>query len=199
MNPTMFGSAQRVSSGATALAERVARSVVEVRGDEAGFGAGILWGGPELVITNAHCVHRGVTPEVNAGGQWRSARLLAHDPRRDLALLAAPGVNGPLVESRTSESLRAGELVFATGHPHGVRDALTMGVIHGISRSERTNAVRWVISDVRLAPGNSGGPLVDAEGRFIGINSMVVNGLGVAVPADVVQQFVEGVLARRAA
>jgi serine protease Do len=55
------------------------------------------------------------------------------------------------------------------------------------------------VADVRLAPGNSGGPLVDAEGRLVGINSMVVNGLGVAVPASLVQRFVERALSERAA
>lgn len=66
-------------------------------------------------------------------------------------------------------------------------------------RSGDTNHPRWIIADVRLAPGNSGGPLVDADGRLVGINSMVVNGLGVAVPATLVQRFVEQALATRAA
>jgi serine protease Do len=55
------------------------------------------------------------------------------------------------------------------------------------------------VADIRLAPGNSGGPLVDADGRLVGINSMVVNGLGVAVPAELARQFVDRVLAKRAA
>ena len=58
---------------------------------------------------------------------------------------------------------------------------------------------RWIVADVRLAPGNSGGPLVDVDGRLVGINSMVVNGLGVAVPSDLVRDFVERALAQRAA
>jgi len=74
-----------------------------------------------------------------------------------------------------------------------------MGVVHGITRDDRTGSPRWIIADVRLAPGNSGGPLVDAEGRLVGINSMVVNGLGVAVPAALVHRFVERALTRRAA
>ena len=192
-------SAERISSDASALAARLGRAVVEVRGRQSGVGAGILWGGPELIVTNAHCVQRGVTPEVRAGGQWRSARIIAYDPRHDLALLAANGVSGPMFELRDTDSLRAGEIVFAYGHPHGEPDAMAMGVLHGVSRDERTKAARWIIADVRLAPGNSGGPLVDADGRLVGINSMVVNGLGVAVPTDVVRNFVERALERRAA
>ncbi|HXI98786.1 MAG TPA: trypsin-like peptidase domain-containing protein, partial [Gemmatimonadaceae bacterium] len=94
--------------------------------------------------------------------------------------------------------LRPGELVFAHGHPLGIRDALAMGVLHAVTR-DRDKSARWIVADVRLAPGNSGGPLVDAEGRLVGINSMVVNGLGVAVPASLVQRFVERALSQRAA
>jgi serine protease Do len=79
-----------------------------------------------------------------------------------------------------------------------VRDALAMGVIHTVAR-DRSKLPRWIVADVRLAPGNSGGPLVDAEGRLVGINSMVVNGLGVAIPSTLVHQFVEHALSQRAA
>jgi serine protease Do len=73
-----------------------------------------------------------------------------------------------------------------------------MGVVNAVTR-DRNKSARWIVADVRLAPGNSGGPLVDAEGRLVGINSMVVNGLGVAVPASLVQRFVEQALSQRAA
>jgi serine protease Do len=199
MNAIILEAAQRVSSGANALAEQLGRAVVEVRGRQSGIGAGVLWGGPELIVTNAHCVQRGVAPEVHAAGQWRGARVIAYDQHHDLALLAAPGVSGSMLEIRDADSLRAGELVFAYGHPHGVPDGLAMGVIHGVARDERTKAPRWIVADVRLAPGNSGGPLVDADGRLVGINSMVVNGLGVAIPAEIVREFVERALVRRAA
>jgi serine protease Do len=200
MNADIRGGGDAFSIGTTALADRLARSVVEVRGHAFAVGAGLLWGGPELIITNAHCVQRGVAPGVRvANGPLREARVLAHDPRRDLALLGVDGIVGAMLELRDADTLRAGELVFAHGHPHGVSDSVAMGVIHGVSRDPRTNAPRWIVADVRLAPGNSGGPLVDAEGRLVGINSMVVNGLGVAIPAEAVRQFVDRTLARRAA
>jgi serine protease Do len=201
MNLSTLGSARAASSGLAALGELLKRSVVEIRSGESGCGTGIVWGGAGLIVTNAHCAPRGVQLDVNADrdGKWRGARLLAYHPHHDLALLAAPSVSGPLLEIRDAESLRAGELVFAHGHPLGVRDALAMGVVHGVARDERTGKPRWIVADVRLAPGNSGGPLVDAEGRLVGINSMVVNGLGVAVPATLVQRFVERALAQRAA
>jgi serine protease Do len=199
MNIGDFGSARAVSSNLVALGELLRHTVVEVQCSDRGSGTGIIWGGAGLVVTNAHCVPRGTAIQVDAEGKSRDARVVAYHPRHDLALLSAPAVRGPLFELRDADSLRAGELVFAHGNPLGVRDALAMGVLHAVVRDERTHAPRWVVADVRLAPGNSGGPLVDADGKLVGINSMVVNGLGVAIPASLVQRFVEKALGQRAA
>jgi serine protease Do len=199
MNISTLGSARATSSNLNGMSELLRQAVVEVRSGESGSAAGIIWGGAGLVVTNAHCVRRGAALQVGDAGKWRGAQALAYHPQHDLALLAAPSISGPLLEIRDPESLRAGELVFAFGHPLGVRDALAMGVLHAVARDGRTKYPRWIVADVRLAPGNSGGPLVDAEGRLVGINSMVVNGLGVAVPAVLVQQFVERALSQRAA
>ena len=187
-------------SGATSLAISLARAAVQVRNRQDGSGGtGLIWGASGLVVTNAHCVPRGATVEVSSQGRWREARVIAYHPPHDLALLASTSIGAPSLELRDAESLRAGELLFAHGHPLGVRDALALGVLHSVARDQRTGAPRWVVADIRLAPGNSGGPLVDADGRLVGINSMVVNGLGVAVPAALVQHFIERVLAKRAA
>ena len=74
-----------------------------------------------------------------------------------------------------------------------------MGTIHGVATHPRTGEPKFVVADVRLAPGNSGGALVDARGLLVGVNSMVVGGLGVAIPAGVAQGFVERAMACRAA
>ena len=198
MNFSMLGSARAATSNLNGLAQTLQQAVVEVRSGETASGTGIIWGGAGLVVTNAHCIRRGAAVQVIAGGKWREAHALAYHPHHDLALLAAPSVTGPLLELRDPESLRTGELVFAHGHPLGIRDALAMGVLHAVTR-DKSGSARWIVADVRLAPGNSGGPLVDAEGRLVGINSMVVNGLGVAVPASMVQRFVEQSLSQRAA
>jgi len=199
MNPGLLGAARASASDLAGLRELLRQSVVEVRSDRTGSGAGIIWGGAGLVVTNAHCAPRGVSLTIDVAGKWHRARVIAYHPEHDLALLAVPSVGGPLLEARDPESLRPGELVLAHGHPLGVRDALALGVVHGVARDERTGRPRWIVADVRLAPGNSGGPLVDAEGRLVGINSMVVNGLGVAVPATLAQRFVDRALSRRAA
>lgn len=201
MTTAAFGAARAASSAMLSLGEALRGSVAGVRAGRSGFGTGIIWGGAGLVVTNAHCAPRDAAIEVDALGldDWRAARVLAYHPGHDLALLAAPYASGPLLAIRDPESLRPGELVFAFGNPLGVRDALAMGVVHGVARDARLDTPRWVVADVRLAPGNSGGPLVDAEGRLVGINSMVVNGLGVAIPATLVEQFVERALTRHAA
>lgn len=176
------------------------KTVVQVRSENVGGGAGIIWS-PGLVITNAHCVPRGAHVEVSAesGGRWREAQVIGYHPPHDLALLAVPTLGVPPLEIRDADSLRAGELLFAHGHPLGVRDAMAMGVLNSVARDRRSGQPRWIVADIRLAPGNSGGPLLDADGRLVGINSMVVNGLGVAIPAALAQEFVERMLAKRAA
>lgn len=189
-------------TGTQSLADALISSVVQVRSDNSGGGAGLIWSSG-LVVTNAHCVPRGAAVEVSTsaekGRRWREAQVIGYHPPHDLALLAVPSLAGPPLEIRDAESLRAGELLFAHGHPLGLRDAMAMGVLHDVARDKRSGQPRWIVADVHLAPGNSGGPLVDAEGRLVGINSMVVNGLGVAIPAALAQDFVERVLAKRAA
>ena len=88
-----------------------------------------------------------------------------------------------------SSALRVGELVMAIGNPMGFIGALTTGVVHALGGLAGFGAQSWVLADVRLAPGNSGGPLADAYGRVIGINTMIVHGLGAAVPGNAVTAF----------
>ncbi|MFN2565823.1 MAG: S1C family serine protease [Gemmatimonadaceae bacterium] len=156
----------------------------------AGEGAGVIWHPAGLLITNAHCVrHRRVAARTSDGRTF-DAEVVAHEPRLDLALLVAPGLRGRAPELGDVEALRPGELLLALGHPLGVREALAMGVLYAVARDPRSGSARWICADVRLAPGNSGGPLADAAGRVVGINTMVAGGLGLAIPTPVVQRFV---------
>jgi serine protease Do len=188
MTSTIASVEYRAASDASRLASLLQRAVVEVH-SPAGGGAGVIWA-PGLVVTNAHCVRRGSSIRVEVDGTTRDAETIAYARDHDLALIHAPSVSGPLLELREASTLRTGELVFAHGHPLGVSHALAMGALHGIVRDKRTGEPRFIVADVRLAPGNSGGPLVDAEGRLIGLNSMVVSGLGVAIPAAAIAAFV---------
>jgi serine protease Do len=187
-----------LASDASRLVSALRRAVVEIRWP-AGGGAGIIWGGAGLVVTNAHCVRKDGTLTIEVNGETHSAELVAFARDHDLALLQAPSISGPLLELRNVDTLRPGELVFAYGHPLGVRHSLAMGVLHGVVRDKRTGDPRFIAADIRLAPGNSGGPLVDAQGKLVGVNSMIVGGLGVAIPAGVVHAFVTRASSVRAA
>ncbi len=121
------------------------------------------------------------------------ARVVSRDPRRDLATLRIVGAgDAPLLEPATagdSSALRPGELVIAVGNPLGFAGALSTGVVHSVGRLPGMGSQSWIRADVQLAPGNSGGPLANAEGQVIGINTAIVNGLGVAVPAHAALEF----------
>lgn len=87
-----------------------------------------------------------------------------------------------------SDSLRVGQLVVAVGNPLGLSGAVTAGLIHAIG-PRRPAGPSLIQADLRLAPGNSGGPLADARGRVIGINAMIAGGLALAVPSSLVARF----------
>ncbi len=91
-----------------------------------------------------------------------------------------------------SSRVRPGELAIAIGNPLGFVGALTTGVIHAVGPLAGLGPQSWVQAGVRLAPGNSGGPLADAAGRVIGINTMVAGQLALAIPSNVVADFLSG-------
>ncbi len=163
-----------------AVSARLRRSTVRVH-DAAGrgSGSGVAWGRGDLVVTNAHVVHAEDAVVEYDGSRHAQARVIARDRRSDLAVLRVPGVALQGADVRGSRDLVPGELVLAVGNPHGLVGALSVGVV------QRCNA-GWVVANVRLAPGNSGGPLGDASGRVVGINSMVAGGLAYAVPSEAV-------------
>jgi serine protease Do len=175
-----------------ALAERLRRSTVQVRDGRRGGGSGIIWRPDGLIVTNAHVVRgRGARVELSDGRAFDSV-VLARDTRRDLASLKIQADNLPAAEIGDSDGLHAGELVFAMGNPLGISGALTIGIIQAHSLIDGRRSSQWVQADVRIAPGNSGGPLADARGRVIGINSMIANGLALAVPSNAVERFLRG-------
>jgi serine protease Do len=167
------------------VAERVRRFTVHVGGAGRAGGAGVIWRSGGLIVTNAHVVGWASGRVRFFDGRVAEARVGARDPRLDLALLEADPQDLPAAPIADSDRLRAGELVLAVGSPYGHAGAAAVGVVH--AAADR----RWVQADVKLAPGNSGGPLADAEGRVIGINTMVAHGVALAVPSNIVERFVE--------
>lgn len=165
------------------------RSTVQVRTDGMGAGSGVIWRPDGLIVTNAH-VARGPDAAVElADGRTFRAGVVARDRQRDLAALQIEANDLPAATILDSDTLRVGQLVMAVGNPLGMVGAMTMGIIHAIAPAEGRGGGAWVQADVSLLPGNSGGPLADAGGRVVGINSMVAGGLGLAVPSNAVQRF----------
>ena len=174
------------------LVSRVQKSLVVVQNGHHGAGAGVVWG-EGLILTNNHVAIHEHPELVLPDGRAVRAEVVARDPEIDLALLSAE-VNGtPALPFADSRRVRPGELVFAIGHPLGQRNVVTMGVVSGLGSAQtdgKRKSIPVIRSDVVLLPGNSGGPLVNANGEVIGINTLVVGGdQGYAIPAHLASSF----------
>jgi len=171
------------------IAEQLRRSTVLIHSGGRGSGSGVVWSSDGVLVTNAHVVH-GSRPMVQLwDGREFEAVTQSRDSRRDLAQLRIGANNLPAAIAADSSQVRPGELAIAVGNPLGFVGALATGVIHGVGPLRRLGAQSWVQADVRLAPGNSGGPLADARGRVVGINTMVAGRLALAIPSNEVQDF----------
>jgi serine protease Do len=171
------------------IAEQLRRSTVLVQPGGRGSGSGVIWGGDGLIVTNAHVAFSSKARVQLWDGREFAAAITSRDPQLDLAALRISANDLPAVHSADSSKLRPGELAIAIGNPLGFVGALTTGVIHGIGPLRGFGLRTWVQADVRLAPGNSGGPLTDARGHVIGINTMVAGRLALAIPSNAVDQF----------
>jgi serine protease Do len=173
------------------VSERVRRGTVLVQPGGRGAGSGVVWSGDGTIMTNAHVARAGRVQVTLWDGREFSADVVGRDDRRDLAALriSATGLNA--LEAGDSARVRAGEIAIAVGNPLGFLGALTTGVVHAVGPIRGAGGQRWVQSDVRLAPGNSGGPLCDARGRVIGINTMIAGRLALAIPSNDVVQFLK--------
>jgi len=177
-----------------------------------GAGAGFVWDarGPEegpLVVTNHHVVaaaggrgsRSGGVEVISADDRSFRAEVVGESRSLDLALLRpvgdAPKESLTALPVGDSDALRPGELVFAVGHPWGRRGAVTAGVVVAVGpvggrpfgggpRGGQRGGARYVQTDAALAPGNSGGPLVNARGEVVGVNAMILGGLSLAIPSN---------------
>ena len=173
------------------ISERLRRSTVQIRDSRRarGIGSGVIFSVGGTILTNAH-VAGGDRASVELwDGRELPARVTTRDPRRDLAFLQVSAPDLPVATFGDSSRLRVGELVIAIGNPLGFAGALTTGVVHAVGALPGLGRRHWVQASVRLAPGNSGGPLADSEGRVIGINTMIAGGLALAVPSNTVAEF----------
>lgn len=180
-----------IASAMSDLAAALRRTTVEVRDGSRGAGSGIIWRSDGLIVTNAHVAREDHATIVLWDGRAFDGIVTARDRRRDLATIAID-VRGAALPSASlghPTDLRTGDLVVALGNPLGIAGALALGVVHTLETGG--GAPRWIRADIRLAPGNSGGPLADARGRVVGVNTLIANGLGVAVPVTSVHRFLD--------
>jgi S1-C subfamily serine protease len=183
------------------VADKVSQSVVSVHSKTRGSGSGVVWTSDGLIVTCSHIVRNLEELEVSlSNGKSFPAKVIGNDPYSNIALLKiqANGKNDSIylnpIEIGDSENLRAGQFVLAFANPYGQYPSITAGII----TSERSSlgGSQWgaitdniVITDARLNPGYSGGPLVDVEGKMIGLNAAYVSSRGIAIRVSKVRNF----------
>jgi len=180
---------------------------------QSGSASGIIIDPEGYVVTNAHVVlharHVRVQladrverahaqhPGRAIAGARLDAEVLGVDTATDLALIKVPRSGLPALALADSDKLRQGQLVLAFGSPLGLGNTVTMGIVSAVARQlDVDDPMEYVQTDAPINPGNSGGPLVDADGRVVGINTMIVSqsggseGVGLAIPSNTVRDIV---------
>lgn len=180
------------------VGELLRRSTVHIRSTsrhQQSAGSGVIWDSAGTIITNAHVMGHDAGKGTHLVELWDSrsfrAEVYSRDDARDLAKLKLPAT-ALLAASLRTTPVKPGELVIAVGNPLGFTGALTTGVVHAVGPFSGFGRRPWVQAAIRLAPGNSGGPLADAAGHVIGINTMLApGGIALAVPTAAVQEFLK--------
>lgn len=174
-------------------------------------GSGVLVDPNGYIVTNAHVVGTARRVQVSLApgstaepGRFRSilkpatgpmeATIVGVDRETDLAVLKIQATGLPHLAFADSESIRQGDFVFAAGSPFGLENSISMGIVSSVARQVRPDdPVIYIQTDAPVNPGNSGGPLLDAEGRIAGINTAILSqsggneGIGLAIPSNIVR------------
>ena len=192
-----MGSLKDLSKEIEALVEKASQSVVRVDARQGRAGTGIVWDSG-LVLTANHVVEQEEDIEVVVDGKSAKASLVGRDPATDLALLKVDGLSAPAMPRAKVSDLKPGQIVLAIGRPGSLK--ATFGTISAVSSSWRgwrgSEIEHLIQTNAPLYPGFSGGPLVDAEGRAVGMNSWVFGrGDGRAIAMDVAERVVESLRA----
>jgi S1-C subfamily serine protease len=167
-------------------------------------GSGVIVDGKRgLVITNFHVVQKAQAVEVGLkDGRKVAAQPVALAPKLDLAVLRIDAKDLPQLELGDSDKLDVGDYVVAIGNPFGLGQTVTSGIVSATSRPLVANDPRrFIQTDAPINPGNSGGPLIDLDGRIVGINSALFSpnggegnvGIGFAIPSNVVKKLLSSI------
>jgi len=193
LSQNSIGILQTISGEIERIAESTGRSVVSV-GSGHGNGSGIAW--DEHTVVTAFHVIRGAE-EVSIGtedGRKLTAKVTGRLRRSDIAVLTVEELLTP-IQKGNSDGLKAGQFVLALANPFASRTSVTSGIITSANRSIGgwwgMTIENAVITDARVNPGYSGGPLVDASGRLIGMNVAYVSKRGIAVPVNTISKVVQ--------
>jgi S1-C subfamily serine protease len=160
----------------TSVIQDAVKSVVTVSTDSS-VGTGFIVDSSGYVVTNYHVIvdNPNKIKILDYQRDSFSARLVGKDETRDLALLKIDGNFRPL-ELADSDELEVGQKVIAIGNPLGLSFTVTEGIISGLERAGPNGLNEYVQTDVSLNPGNSGGPLIDTQGKVVGINNFKIGG-----------------------
>jgi serine protease Do len=168
-----------------------------------GMGSGFIISADGIILTNSHVVKDAseVTVKLTDRREYR-AKVLGTDPKTDVAVLKIEARNLPVVTLGNPKDLRVGEWVLAIGSPFGFENTVTAGVVSAKGRSlPDDSAVPFIQTDVAVNPGNSGGPLFNARGEVIGMNSQIYSrsggyqGVSFAIPIDVATRIKDQIVA----
>ena len=165
------------------------------------LGSGVILSADGIVVSNYHVVGTATDIRVVLNDRREfSAHVLLGDAESDLAILKLEGAADlPFLELRDSDAVEVGELALAIGNPFGVGQTVSSGIVSGLARSgaaDNGGQGYFIQTDAPINPGNSGGALIDMAGRLIGVNTSILtrsggsNGIGFAIPADLVAAFV---------
>jgi S1-C subfamily serine protease len=166
-----------------------------------GTGSGFIISSDGYIITNYHVINEAEEIHITLpNGEELPAQLIGQDPPTDIAVIKIYADNLNAIEFGNSDQLQAGQIAIAIGNPLGFQCSVTAGILSALGRTLRTESGRLIDdiiqTDAALNPGNSGGPLVDSQGRVIGVNTAVIlntQGLCFAVSSNIAQ-FIAGKL-----
>ncbi|HXQ80890.1 MAG TPA: Do family serine endopeptidase [Opitutaceae bacterium] len=171
---------------------------------ETGLGSGVVISPDGYIVTNNHVVDGAKQVTVTlADGRELQARVVGRDPQTDIAVVKVSARDLPAITFASSGKVEVGDRVLAIGNPFGIGETVTTGIVSATGRRAGIGLAYedFIQTDAAINPGNSGGALVDVEGRLVGINTAILSrsggfqGVGLAVPADLVGNVVDNLVA----